>query len=187
MSKNLKILVSLVIILTFGAFMSAAYISYINLNKSYEANELQTDSASGNNQYIAPDILVKDQQGNLLNLDDFKGKPIVINFWASWCGPCQSEMPNFNEVYLKEKDNIEFIMVVLIDGSKETESSASKFISSKGYSLPIYFDQKNTSQKNYAVSSIPTTVFINKDGMVVDTFTGALSKNNLEKKLDQIR
>ena len=172
----------------FVGFLIAGYIGYVNLSKNYEDNLNINESASNDsNHYQAPDILITDADGNVYTLDDFIGKPIVLNFWASWCPPCQSEMPNFNEVYAENKDDIQFLMVALVDGNKETESTATQFIEDKGYSFPIFFDSQTSTAINYSVSSIPTSVFIDKDGYVVDTHTGALSKSMLEAKIDEIR
>ena len=188
MNKNLKAGIMIVSILLFLAFLIAGYIGYVNLSKTYEENANINESVSNDsNHYQAPDILVTDKDGNVYTLDDFKGKPIVLNFWASWCPPCQSEMPNFDEVFAENQDDIQFLMVSLVDGNKETQATATQFVEDKGYSFPIFFDKNSTSAINYSVSSIPTSIFIDKDGYVVDTHTGALSKSMLEAKIEEIR
>lgn len=68
----------------------------------------------------APDFTVVDAKGDSVNLSDLLGKPIVLNFWASWCPPCKSEMPDFNEVYKEVGEDITFMMVDLVDGQRET-------------------------------------------------------------------
>ena len=71
-----------------------------------------------------PDFTVVDEEGNPVSLSDFFGKPIILNFWASWCGPCKSEMPDFEEAYLEYGDVIQFLMVNCTDGSRETVEGA---------------------------------------------------------------
>ena len=69
---------------------------------------------------LAPDFTVYDLEGNEVHLTDFFGKPIIVNFWASWCGPCKMEMPDFDVAYNTYKDDIVFLMVNMTDGSRET-------------------------------------------------------------------
>lgn len=186
MNKNLKIGIIAAGIILFIAFIAAGYIGYVTLGKNYEGQGLINESASSD-RYKAPELLVTETAGKTFTLDDFKGKAIVLNFWTSWCPPCQNEMPNFNEVYLAGKEEVQFLMVALIDGNKEIEATALKFIKDKGYSFPIFFDKKTSSALNFSVSSIPTSVFIDKDGYVVDTHVGALSKAQLESFIQKIK
>ncbi|MBP3544577.1 MAG: TlpA family protein disulfide reductase, partial [Lachnospiraceae bacterium] len=69
----------------------------------------------------APDFTVIDAEGNEVKLSDMRGKPVVVNFWASWCGPCKMEMPEFEEVYKELGDEVHFMMVNLTDGWQETQ------------------------------------------------------------------
>ena len=108
----------------------------------------------------AYDFKMYDVNGSEVKLSDFFGKPIVLNFWASWCGPCQSEMPAFNEVYNEYKDKIHFVMVSIDDTMKD----AKKFITDNGYSLPVYHDTDYEGSAAYGVSAIPLTYFIDKNG-----------------------
>ena len=73
----------------------------------------------------APDFTVYDIDGNPVNLYDFTGKPLVVNFWVSWCGPCQMEMPDFDSAYEAYKEEIAFLMINMTDGSRETIETAS--------------------------------------------------------------
>lgn len=109
-------------------------------------------------QYL---IYVEDKDGNTIRLSDFLGKPVIVNFWASWCGPCQSEMPDFDTFYTEYGDDIVFMMVNLTDGSRETKESAQKFIDENGYSFPVYFDTDLNGASTYGASSIPATYFRN--------------------------
>jgi len=143
----------------------------------------KTTRPSGN----APDFTVYDASGNAVSLSDFFGKPVVLNFWASWCGPCRNEMPEFQEMYEKYSgEGVVFLMVNLTDGSKETQSSASAFINSSGYTFPVYFDTKNSAADAYNISSIPTTFFISKSSDIAGKNIGQISKTSLENGISSI-
>ena len=157
-----------------------------------QTTQTASDSSSDNSseqsaeKIVAPDFTVYDIDGNPVHLSDFKGKPIVLNFWASWCGPCKMEMPDFNEKYLELGEDINFIMVNSTDGSRETVEIASEFIKSTGYSFPVYYDNDSDASMKYGVYSLPTTFFIDADGNFVTYATGAISGDILQKGIDMI-
>lgn len=157
-----------------------------------QTTQTASDSLSDNSseqsaeKIVAPDFTVYDIDGNPVHLSDFKGKPVVLNFWASWCGPCKMEMPDFNEKYLELGEDINFIMVNSTDGSRETVEIASEFIKSTGYSFPVYYDNDSDASMKYGVYSLPTTFFIDADGNFVTYATGAISGDILQKGIDMI-
>ena len=135
----------------------------------------------------APDFVVYDVNGNSVRLSDFFGKPIVLNFWASWCGPCRSEMPHFQEMYEKWGDEVVFLMVNVTGGGNDSKSDALRFIQSGGYTFPVYFDLTLDATTTYGVSGFPSTYFINANGDPVAYGVGALSAETLQQAIDMIR
>ena len=127
----------------------------------------------------APDFTVYDRNGQPVRLSDMLGKPIVLNFWASWCGPCRSEMPDFDEVYRLLGDEVVFMLVNLTDGEVETMQTATAFVDSMGYSFPVYFDLAGEAAYAYWVQSIPTTYFISARGNLIAYASGALDYETL--------
>lgn len=135
---------------------------------------------------LAPDFTVYDKQGAAVKLSDFKGKPIVLNFWASWCGPCKSEMPDFEKAYKELGSKIQFLMINATDGYQETLESASSYVESTGYTFPVYYDTKQNALNAYGIYAFPTTFFINEKGELVVYAVSALSEDLLRQGIDMI-
>lgn len=134
----------------------------------------------------AMDFTVYDIEGNPFLLSDFKGKPIVLNFWASWCYPCRSEMPGFNEAYLEYQDEVCFMMVNTTDGSRETIETASSFVQESGFAFPVYYDTEIDAVTTYGAYSLPTTYFIDAQGYLVAYGKGAMDRETLQVGIDMI-
>jgi thiol-disulfide isomerase/thioredoxin len=141
------------------------------------------DETTDTVDYTAPDFTVYDADGNAAKLSDFFGKPLVVNFWASWCGPCKSEMPYFDKA-AAERDDVTILMVNLTDGQRDTVESVTKFAEKEGYTFPLWFDTELSAANAYYVYSIPMTVFIAADGTLADYHTGAMSEEMLNAYLD---
>lgn len=135
---------------------------------------------------LAPDFTVYDLEGNEVHLTDFFGKPIIVNFWASWCGPCKMEMPDFDAAYNTYKDDIVFLMVNMTDGSRETVEVASEFIANSGYTFPVYYDTQYSASITYSVASLPTSYFLNSQGELVAHAKGAIDAETLQRGIDMI-
>ena len=151
------------------------------------AGDSQEDSQEAPQLVAAPDFTAYDGEGNPVNLSDYLGKPVVLNFWASWCGPCQSEMPDFQAAYEAEGEEIQFLMVNITDGARETVETASDFLEETGYTFPVLYDQDSDGAMTYGVYSLPTTYFIDADGNAVAQAKGAIDADTLEQGLAMIR
>lgn len=153
-----------------------------------ETDVSETAQASEDTQELqqAPDFEVFDLDGNAVKLSDFQGKPVIVNFWASWCGPCKSEMPDFEEMYQQYDEEIHFVMVNMTDGSRETVEVASEFISEQGYTFPVYYDTEYSAAITYWVTSIPATYFIDAQGNSVAYARSAIDAETLQMGIDMI-
>lgn len=134
-------------------------------------------------EYTVPNFTVLNQSFKSVELEDFIGKPIVINFWATWCYYCTLEMPDFDIAYNEYGKDVVFLMVNATDGVSETVARASSYISSNGYDFPIYFDTTGEAADAYGVTGFPSTFFINRKGDLVESKVGMIS---LEALIDGI-
>lgn len=145
-----------------------------------------SDSVPEQNPDAALDFTVQDGDGNPVKLSDFFGKPIVLNFWASWCPPCKAELPDFEDAYKKYDGEVVFLMVNMTDNQRETVQVAKDFISSQGYTFPVYYDVGYEAATVYGVRSIPQTYFISAEGEAVAYATGMISSAQLEQGIGMI-
>ena len=161
-------------------------------NSSSDGSGTGTGNNSGdtttdeNAPFMAPDFTVYDRDGNTVRLSDFRGKPVVLNFWASWCGPCKSEMPDFEEIYKEYGEDIHFVMVNLTDGDRETMDTATTFLDSSGYTFPVYYDKDTDAALTYQVYGIPVTYFINAEGHLIAQGSSALDAETIKRGIDMI-
>ena len=208
MKKNLILILSIVlfVVIMFGAYLLYHHFAgvqkqnlqqpQVHTQKAELQQDTQTDEEDNSQEETeqeqddlpeAPDFVMYDTEGKQVRLSDFEGKPVVLNFWASWCPPCKGEMPDFEEVFQEQGEEIQFVMVNITDGSRETAQSAAVFIEEQGFTFPVYLDSDLDGTSVYGVSSIPTTYFINADGKIAARAIGAIDKATLEQGLDLIR
>jgi thiol-disulfide isomerase/thioredoxin len=196
-----KKIVVIVLAIGFVLLLGCAYVLYQELGQQLAADQLilstqptapsSTPSdpnvtAPTETLPLAPDFVIYDEDGKEVRLSDFFGKPIVLNFWASWCGPCKMEMPDFNEKYLEMGEEIHFLMINMTDGYRETVDIASAFIQAQGYTFPVYYDTAGNASMTYGVYSLPTTFFIDAEGHAIAQAVGAIDAETLQRGIDMI-
>ena len=142
-----------------------------------------SDSA---NATAAPEFTMADTEGQTLTLADFRGKPVLLNFWASWCGPCASEMPAIQAAYEQYGDQIQFVAVNMTGMGGETETSALSLIQQNNYTFPVYFDVDSSAAVAFGVTSIPQTYLIDAEGNIIGGLRGAMSDNVLAEGIQML-
>jgi len=132
---------------------------------------------------LAPDFEMQYPDGRKVKLSDFKGKPVIVNFWATWCAPCEAELPEFVQTYDKYKDQG---LVILGVNAQESGEDANKFVEKYSLSFPVTLDSRGEVMGLYAVRGLPTTLFIDPEGRVAVRWAGILTKPMIEEYLGQI-
>ncbi|MBF4518774.1 TlpA family protein disulfide reductase [Flavobacterium sp. ANB] len=133
----------------------------------------------------ASNFSLKNLEGKQVNLSDYKGKVVVLDFWATWCGPCKASFPKMQELVTKYKGkNVEFLFVNTFEKGKEEDTfkKVNTYISDKKYSFNVIFDYKTDVATNYKIESIPTKILIDKNGKIL---TGDASDSTLTDLIDQ--
>lgn len=193
--KNKKMV--LILVLVFVVLLGGAYVLYSRFSDDFKQEQLSGQAASnagdsassgadGKEKQAAPDFTVYDADGNAAQLSDYIGKPIVLNFWASWCGPCKNEMPEFNEKSIELEGKVQFLMVNMTDGSRETLDTAKTYVESEGFTFPVLYDTDIDAANTYRVYSLPTTYFIDENGGLTARASGTIDAATLQKGIDMI-
>ena len=129
---------------------------------------------------LAPDFTLVDLEGNEVTLSDFRGKAVFINFWATWCPPCRAEMPEIEAVYQEYKDKD--VVVIGVD-ILEPEDVVRQFVEQGGYSWIFILDATGAVSDDYRITAIPTSFFIDREGIIQAVYIGAMTKRAMENKL----
>ena len=135
----------------------------------------------------AADFYAFDLNGNKVTLAEKIGKPVVVNFWATWCPPCKAELPHFEKLYKELGGEVEFMMVDMTDGKRETVNDVKDFVEENGYTFPVYCDREQNAAMTYSVYSIPVTLFIDKEGNLSDMRIGVLDEETLKSEIEKIK
>lgn len=152
-----------------------------------QKNKVETNNKTDPNAIPAIDFNVQNTYGTNTYLSDFKdGKPIIINFWSSQCGPCVQEMPDFQRLYDDYKDEVHFVLIDSIGAIGETKELGKAFIKTNGYTFPVYFDINQNAQEAYGITQFPTTYLINGNFEIIRGGAGMITYDSVATVLDDI-
>ncbi len=130
----------------------------------------------------APDFALPDLNGAQVSLAQFRGRPVVINFWATWCPPCRDEIPRLIEAYQREKDGVTFIAI-----SGEPASVVGPFVKQANIPYVNLLDGGGRVSSAYGIKALPTTLFVNRDGEIVVYYAGEMSARIIDEGLRRIK
>ncbi|MBI3978225.1 MAG: redoxin domain-containing protein [Chloroflexi bacterium] len=128
----------------------------------------------------APDFSLKTPDGKLVTLSDFRGKPVFINFWATWCPPCRAEMPDIEAVYQEHRDHG---LIVLGIDVQEDPVIVQRFLRERSFSWTFLVDESGEVGMLYRLTALPTSYFVDPEGVIRSIQTGATTKSGMERQL----
>lgn len=181
----------ILIVIILGMFGWAVY-SFINQqndeakhNESVPVQgEKDTDKIGLEKGDIAPDFSLKTLNGEEVKLSDYRGKRVMINFWASWCGPCRAEMPDIQRFH-ETKDIV--ILAVNLTSSENSRTNVTNFVKEYEMTFPILMDETEFVAGLYAIKPIPTTYLINSDGTIHNKAFGALNYEQMAQEFEKMK
>lgn len=132
----------------------------------------------------APNFVWKDQSGKEVRLSDMRGKAVLLNFFATWCGPCRSETPDLQALYLEKQDA--GLQLIFVDGDPKDTPKINEYAQNFRLSVPVLGDSQGLVAKRYQVDGYPVNYFIDRDGIIRDVFPGALSRNLALQKVTRL-
>ena len=135
--------------------------------------------------FLAPDFELTTLNGEMVSLSDLRGKVVLVNFWASWCPPCRSEMPAMERIYTEYGPN-EFVILAVNNSRQDRPAEAERFVAEKNLTFPILLDTDGQVSALYQVHSLPTSFFIDREGIVSEIVIGGMSEALLRTRVENL-
>ena len=145
---------------------------------------LMISLVSFSNSAKAPNFNLKDQYGVVHSLENYKGKVIFLNFWATWCPPCKKEMPDVESIYKEYGENKKDVIILGVNSEKENE--VKKFLKDKGYTFPTLIDENSEVMRKYFIQAFPTSFVIDKEGNIYGYVMGGLTKEQIKQVIEEV-
>ncbi|AUO14271.1 TlpA disulfide reductase family protein [Priestia megaterium] len=157
----------------------------LNIKKGDSARQTSGQAYGLEPKDTAPPFTLSDTSGKSVQLSDFKGKKVILNFWATWCPPCQKEMPDMQAFYEKYGNDVQ-LLAVNLTSSEGSKQAVSKFLKEKQFTFRVLLDdQDSVGSKKYRVSTIPTSYFIDEEGKIVQRVNGPMTLKQVENFAQQ--
>lgn len=177
MRKNIAAILFLIGLVVYGTY------DYLKESPSdaIQISELEANEVGIRKGQRAPDFTLADLQGNPVKLSDYKGKRVMLNFWATWCPPCQVEMPHMQKFYEDYRHQDIVVLGVNMTAIENHQEDVQKFVNKGQFTFPILFDTKGDVMQAYQVTAYPTTYLLDSSGVIKDKFVGAMSYETMKK------
>lgn len=164
---------------------------------SLKSSQNNQNQAAVTQNEAAPAVSLMDQDGNAVSLNDYLGKKVYINIWASWCGPCKHEFPELEALYqeYKESDEVAFLSITSPNDSQfgntnpadESKETILKVAQEGNITYPILFDTKDSMMQNFSIRAFPTHIILNSDGTINTVTLGGTTKDQLRQLLEKAK
>ncbi|WP_174734056.1 thiol-disulfide oxidoreductase ResA [Mesobacillus harenae] len=172
--KKRRTVIRTVILLVLGG--AVAYTLYANLTKD---NIQKVEIGK-----MAPDFVLVDREGEQQRLSDYRGEGVFLNFWATWCKPCEREFPYMETQYQRYKDQGVHVLAVNVS---ESDVAVDKFIERHNLTFPVVIDKDGQVQTAYGINPLPITFLVNPDGEVIKSHTGELTEDKIQEYMELIK
>lgn len=184
MRKNMIAILVLIGLVAYGSydFFKKTPSETLRVAES-ENKELKTGILKGQ---LAPNFVLTDLQGSSVQLSDFKGKKVLVNFWATWCPPCRVEMPHMQSIFEDFEDKDVVILGVNMTLTEEASEDVQAFVNEQQLTFPIVMDEEGDVMQTYQVFAYPTTYLLDTEGVIREKFQGAISYEIMEDYISRI-
>lgn len=184
---NVAVKAGAVLLIVIGVTMITGQMNDISSYMGKVSTPTATEKETAEPETFPLPYTLKDQNQQDISFEDLKGKVVFVNFWATWCPPCQRELPEIQKLYEKYKDSQDVAVITIVNpgGREKSESEIIDFINEKGYNMPVLFDSGEVS-RYFQVSSLPTTFMIDKDGKPYGYAVGQLNLEIMESMIDEV-
>lgn len=184
-NKKSKIALFCVAVLLVFSVFSGLVLPYMQ-NRNMETVDRDGDGTQ-TEKVAVPNFEFMDRDGNTVDFDSFKGKPVVINFWGTWCPYCLLEMADFNKIAGEYGDDVNFLFLDVANSEDETVEAVEKYLSDKGYdNIVSYYDNPGYGIYMFGINSFPTTVYVDSDGYLYDATIGMTNYDDIKAVLDSL-
>ncbi|BFH69929.1 MAG: TlpA disulfide reductase family protein [Paenibacillus dendritiformis] len=187
MKKSAGVLIIGVLFILFGVWqnLSQSSVSSTEMRQGSAEVEVALPEETGPQVgKLAPPFTLETAEGTKYKVGGKQDKPIFLNFWASWCTPCQAEAPDLVKLYAKYKDKLELLSVNVTND--DTKEKAKEFVNQYGMVNPVLWDEKGEAFKLYNGIAFPTNILIDKNGVIRELFIGLRPPKDLEKAIDKL-
>ena len=164
-----------------AAGILAGLVLFVIFQQFYNSDEPQaieatTETTGINAGMAAPNFTLKNLAGEEVSLKDYRGKKVMLNFWATWCPPCKEEMPAMEQFYQEKSKDVEILAVNL-----DPQNDVKAFVKDNEITFPILLDQDGSIQQTYSILSIPTTFIIDEQGLVLKKHIGSMTFDQMQE------
>jgi peroxiredoxin len=173
----------IIIILIFGGLIGLAFYTAQDKNEEPEKVADVEENTGLKPGSIPPNFSLKTLDGKQVDLKDFRGKKVILNFWATWCPPCREEMPEMQKFYSDFKEQNVAILAVNLEYSETKPERIRDFVEEYSLSFPIPLDEKNTVGKRFRAVSIPTSYFIDEKGSITKMHIGPMDYDFMKEQI----